>query len=241
MKKGHQYASLTRPGQGVGRTRLGVDVPLLLNGDHLTVPEFERRYEAMPESCKAELIEGIVVMAPPVSSDHGESHVGLSQLLTFYALHTDGVAAGICASFRIDGRNEYQPDVFLRVKDPHGRSKIAPDGLIDGAPELVAEIAVSSAGYDLHEKKRVYERCGAQEYLVWQVRERQFHWFALDKGAYVKLEDQDGILKSRVFPGLWIDARGLLAGEGLKALRALERGLKSAAHKTFVKNLKKSA
>jgi Uma2 family endonuclease len=215
---------------------------LLLNGDHLTVPEFERRYEAMPHECKAELIEGIVVMAPPVSSDHGESHIGLGYLLRFYALHTEGVAAGVCASFRVDGMNEYQPDIFLRINDPaKGRSKIGAGHLLDGAPELVAEIAVSSAGYDLHEKKQVYERCGAPEYLVWQVREEQFHWFVLEKGAYTKLQAEAGVLKSRIFPGLWIDAQALLTGDDFKALRVLERGLKSAGHKTFVKNLKKSA
>src|SRR3989442_11321665 len=50
------------------------DPPLLLNGDHLAVPEFERRYGAMPEVKKAELIEGIVVMSPPISNLHAETH-----------------------------------------------------------------------------------------------------------------------------------------------------------------------
>ena len=37
-----------------------VRIPPLENGDRLTVAEFERRYEAMPELKKAELINGVV-------------------------------------------------------------------------------------------------------------------------------------------------------------------------------------
>src|SRR5581483_947730 len=188
----HKYMNLTRSTRSVGAAVLAERAPVLLNGDHLTVPEFERRYEAMPENCRAELIEGVVVMAPPITTEDSDGHGGLYLLLKTYALYTERVSAGLCASFRIDGMNEYQPDIFLRIDDSKGRSKVAADRLVEGAPELVAEIAVSSVGYDLHEKKRVYERCGAQEYLVWQVRERQFHWFVMEKGAYVELASEDG-------------------------------------------------
>src|SRR5947199_948429 len=48
-------------------------VPPLQNGDHLRAREFLRRYEAMPEVKKAELINGIVYMGSPVRIDqHGE-------------------------------------------------------------------------------------------------------------------------------------------------------------------------
>ncbi len=54
-------------------------IPLLENGDHLTQPEFQRRYEAMPHIKKAELIDGVVYMSSPVSSDyHGEPHLDMS-------------------------------------------------------------------------------------------------------------------------------------------------------------------
>ena len=126
------------------------DPPPLLNGDRLTVPEFERRYGAMPEIKKAELIEGIVVMSPPVSNVHAETHGMLGAYLRRSARATPGVSLGLNASVRLDGKNEYQPDALLRIQSGKlGGSKVGPDGLLDGAPEFVAEIAVSSAGSPL--------------------------------------------------------------------------------------------
>src|SRR5437867_7956202 len=183
----------------------GGAAPRLLNGDHLTVPEFERRYWAMPELKKAELIEGIVVMSPPVSNTHGEAHGTLIFLLKRYAQATPGVRCGSNTSVRLDGRNEYQPDAVLRIESgQRAGSKVAPDGLLDGCPEFVAEIAVSSAAYDLHEKKAVYQRCRVPEYFVWQVVDSQIHSFALERGDYVELEPRtEGVIRSRIFPGLW--------------------------------------
>ena len=215
------------------------DPPPLLNGDHLTLPEFERRYGAMPEIKKAELIEGIVVMSPPISNTHGEAHGTITYLLKRYAQATPGVSCGSNTSVRLDGKNEYQPDALLRIESGKlAHSKVAPDGLLEGGPELVAEIAVSSAAYDLHEKKAVYQRCLVPEYFVWQVVDSHIHWFALEQGDYVELKPRsDGAIRSRIFPGLWLDIRALLAGDEDKFSRVLEKGLRSAEHVAFVKRL----
>src|SRR5436309_7822789 len=215
------------------------DPPLLLNGDHLAVPEFERRYWAMPEIKKAELIEGIVVMSPPISNLHAETHGMLGAHLSQYARATPGVSLGLNASVRLDGKNEYQPDALLRIQSGKvSRSKIGPDGLLEGGPEFVAEIAVSSAAYDLHEKKAVYQRCLVPEYFVWLVVDSQIHWFALEQGDYIELKPRlDGIIRSHIFPGLWLDVRALLAGDEGKVSRVLEKGLRSAEHASFVKRL----
>jgi hypothetical protein len=221
------------------RTSARGRTPALLNGDHLTVPEFERRYEAAPASQRAELIEGIVFMSPPISNLHSDGHGLLYLLLKHYALATPRVGATLCASLRLDGQNEYQPDATLRIKSGAlARSKIASDGFLEGAPEFAAEIAVSSAGYDLHEKKAVYQRCQIREYLVWQVMDSKIHWFSLEDGQYVQLQPlTDGVICSHVFPGLWLNFPAMLAGADDKALRTLEKGLKSAEHKTFVRKL----
>ena len=215
------------------------DPPPLLNGDHLAVPEFERRYWAMPEIKKAELIEGIVVMSPPISNLHAETHGMLGAYLRHYARATPGVSLGLNASIRLDGKNEYQPDALLRIESGKlAHSKVGPDGLLEGGPEFVAEIAVSSAAYALHEKKAVYQRCLVPEYFVWQVVDSQIHWFALEQGDYVELKPRaDGVIRSRVFPGLWLDVRALVTGDEEKVSRTLERGLKSAEHSAFVRRL----
>ena len=221
--------------------RLGV--PLLLNGDHLSVPEFERRYEAMQDDGKAELIEGIVFMAPPVSDDHGKSNSLLGYLLGHYAAATPGVAARVNTSIRLDGSNEYQPDVMLRFESGKmAGAKAGASGILEGRPELVVEIALSSAAYDLHEKKAVYQRNRIPEYVVWEVMESRIHWFALEGREYVQMKARpDGVTHSRVFPGLWLDLLALLADDERKAFRVVNMGLKSAEHKAFIKKLAASS
>jgi Uma2 family endonuclease len=231
-------ATVHRNKSANGKTSLGI-IPRLLNGDHLSLPEFERRYWAAPEDKRYELIEGIVIMSPPISNDHGEAQLTLGSFLKRYAQTTSGVVAGTNVSFRLDGKNEFEPDVFLRIASGKlARSKIGTDRLIDGGPELIAEIAVSSAAYDLHEKKSVYQRCLVPEYFVWQVMDSQIHWFALENGEYVEMKPQsDGAIHSKIFPGLWLDTRALLDGNEAKVSRILEKGLKSAERSAFVKKL----
>ena len=166
----------------------------------------------------------------------------LAGLLQIYAWATPGTDSDICGSLRLDGQNEYQPDVMLRIKfGPLARCKVAPDGLFEGSPELAGEIAVSSAGYDLHEKKAVYQRALVHEYFVWQVMDAQIRWFVLEEGQYAELKPRpDGVICSRVFPGLWLDVRALLAGDKEALRRTLDRGLKSPEHRTFVRNMRDS-
>jgi len=213
-------------------------VPQLLNGDHLTVPEFERRYEATLNK-RAELIEGIVVMSPPISYVHAESQSLLVEALVNYARRTPGVAWLANASLRLDGKNEYQPDVLLRIQSGSlAHSKVGADGLLEGSAELLAEIAVSSSAYDLHEKKTVYERCQVPEYIVWRVMDAQIHCFVLEQGAYVEAAPRaDGTVCSRIFPGLWLNFPALLAGDEVKILRVLEKGLRTPEHRAFLRKV----
>ena len=62
----------------------------LENGDRLSRIEFERRYQAMPEPKKAELIEGRVYMASPVRMIHGQPHAYIMTWLGVYYAATPG-------------------------------------------------------------------------------------------------------------------------------------------------------
>lgn len=212
-------------------------IPPLETGDHLTRREFERRYHAMPNVKKAELIEGVVYVTPPVHfKGHGEPHFQISGWLGYYSAASPGLSAGINATVRLDPDNEPQPAVLLRLeKDKGGRSEISADDYIEGAPELVIEIAGSSASYDLHEKLTVYRRSGVQEYIVWQVHEQQIDWFALEEEQYTKLlPDETGTLRSRLFPGLWLAAPAMLSGDIPTFLAVLQQGLATPEHQAFV-------
>ncbi len=213
-------------------------IPPLENGDRLTRYEFERRYHAMPNLKKAELIEGVVYVASPLRiKSHGEPHAYIIGWLATYKAATPGVGLADNATVLIDADNEPQPDALLRI-ETGGQSRINKDDYLEGAPELIIEIAASSASYDLHEKLKVYRRNQVQEYLVWRVYDRQFDWFTLHQGEYIQLEpNTDDIVCSQVFPGLWLAKSVLLAGDLAKVLAVLQQGLSSQEHQDFVEQL----
>jgi Uma2 family endonuclease len=211
--------------------------PLLEPGDRLTRDEFERRYERMPHIKKAELIEGIVYMPSPVRvKKHGKPHNQLGTWLGVYASETPGVECADNATVRLDLDNEPQPDlVLMKLLSKGGQARISEDDYIEGAPELAVEIVGSSRAYDLHQKKSAYRRNGVREYVAWITSENRLLWWELRDGDYHELALQaDGLLKSGVFPGLWLDAGALLRGDMKAVLAALRRGLDSPEHAAFV-------
>jgi hypothetical protein len=214
----------------------------LENGDRLTREEFERRYEAMPRCKKAELVEGEVYVPSPVSKSHGRPHSKLVAWIATYCASTPGTEDVNNGSIRLDLDNEPQPDVFLLI-DPAcgGQSKTGEDDIVEGAPELTAEIATSSVSYDLHAKLHVYRRSGVREYVVWRTVDRAIDWFVLEGGEYRRLApDAAGILKSRIFPGLWLDAAAILDGNLARVLGVLSEGLASPEHAEFMKKLEEA-
>lgn len=213
-------------------------IPPLENGDRLTRSEFERRYHTMPDVKKADLIEGIVYMASPVRiRSHGKPHAYIMTWLGFYESATLGVELADNTTVRLDADNEPQPDALLRIENG-GQSRISEDDYVEGAPELIVEIAASSAAIDAHDKLKVYRRNQVQEYLIWRVYDGEFDWFILKDGEYRQLEaNADGVFCSQVFPGLWLDKSALLAGNLAKVLEILQQGLASAEHQIFVEHL----
>jgi Uma2 family endonuclease len=215
-------------------------IPPLQSGDRLTRPEFERRYAAMPHVKHAELIEGIVYMASPVRFEpHAEPHGDIITWLGTYKAYTPGVRLGDNPTVRLDLDNEPQPDGALLIdSDYGGNATISEDSYIEGAPELVVEVAASSAAIDTGDKKRAYRRNGVQEYLVWQVFDQKIDWYRLTTEDYVALvPDADGILQSNVFPGLWLDVNGMLSGDMQQVLAVLNEGIASETHRQFVNQL----
>ena len=96
------------------------------------------------------------------------------------------------------------------------------DGYLTGPPELIVEIAVSSASIDLRDKRRAYCRNGVREYVVWIVAEQRVEWFNLEGDEYVPQQpDAQGLLHSRVFPGLRLPVADLLACDSARVLAAL--------------------
>src|SRR6185436_4816572 len=166
----------------------------------------------------------------------------LSAWLTFYAVLTPGLICGSNNTVRLDLDNEPQPDLLLRIPETAGgASRVGIDGYLEGPPELVVEVAASSVSYDLHQKLHAYRRNGVLEYLVHRVDDAEVDWFVLERGAYARMQpDRDGLLKSRTFPGLWLDVQALLRGDLLALRSAVECGCSDPAHAAFVTRLRDS-
>ena len=218
-----------------------VGIPPLENGDRLNAKEFMRRYKAMPARVKAELIQGVVYMASPVAlRRHGKPHFTLSSWLTFYVFHTPGVEAATDSTTELGDDDTPQPDLSLRLPESAGgRARVTDDDYLAGPPELVCEVASSSASYDLGAKLATYRDFGVQEYLVWRARTAAVDWFALRDGDYVPLDPDpaDGLFRSAAFPGLWLDPAALLAHDLPKLAAAVDRGRATPEHAAFAAKL----
>ena len=215
-------------------------VPALEPGDRLTRDEFERRFDATHGLKKAELIEGVVYMPPPVShTGHSKPHAIMGGWLFTYSAATPGVDSGDNGSVRLDLNNMPQPDTYLMILPEFGgQAVIDADDYVAGAPELVGEVASSSVSYDLHDKLQSYERNGVLEYVIWRTQDGQVDYFILRNGRYERLAPGgDGIIRSVAFPGLWLAPAALVARNAAEVLRVLHHGLQSPEHATFVQRL----
>ena len=208
-------------------------------GDHLDQKSFHARYEAMPSATKAELIGGVVYMMSPMKNPHGRHTRKVSAWLDNYEIATPGVEGGDGLTIILGPDSEAEPDACLYIRPENGgRVRINEDGYTEGAPELIVEVASSTESYDLHSKKRDYEAAGVCEYIVVALRQKQVFWFVLGEAGYELLETgDDGIYRSQVFPGLWVDSQSLLDLDGLRIRSVLEQGLESPEHAKFVRKL----
>jgi Uma2 family endonuclease len=232
--------TLITRGQRAPNCEPGPEPRPLENGDELAASEFLRRYEAMPEIKKAELIEGIVYMPSPVRLEqHAEPDTITQMWLAVYAARTPGTRAASNATVRLDADNVPQPDSLLRLlPECGGRTRVDANGYLAGPPELIVEIAGSSAAIDLHAKLRAYRRAGVREYLVWRTLEAQFDWFVLEHDEYrLNSLTPQHLLRSPHFPGLTLAVEALLALDSARVLDVLQASLQDPAHAAFAAQL----
>jgi Uma2 family endonuclease len=210
-------------------------------GDRMDQRTFHRIYEQMPEDFKAELIGGIVYVPAALRADHGDVHANIIAWLMTYKCHTPGTRALDNATHKLGKDSEPQPDASLLIVG--GQTTVTRTGYIRGAPELIVEVVSSSRAYDLHAKKDDYEKYGVREYLALLIRENRAVWLVRDAAArFTELpQPSDGIYRSPLFAGLWLDAKAVMAGETKQVLDVLNLGLATPEHAAFVKSLQPKA
>ncbi len=216
-------------------------IPPLEQGASLSSNEFFRRYESMPELKKAELIDGIVHMGSPVSTSHARPDQILQTWTGVYVAKTPFLDAASNATLRFDGENVAQPDILVRVLEEFGGNcRINRDDYFEGPPELVIEIAATSASLDLNAKLKLYQRSRVPEYLVWRTLDAEVNWFALFDDRYKEIPpDKNRVIHSHQFPGLCLNVHALLAFDRVKVLETLESALRSAEYGAFLRRVKK--
>jgi len=212
--------------------------PLLAPGQRLTREEFLRRWYLMPELKRAELIGGVVYTASPVGLGHAFEDSLVGGWSFTYAAATPGSRSLNNATWRMLGDSP-QPDICLALLPAYGgRWRVGEGDIAEGIPELAVEIAVSSSRRDLGPRRRLYEEAGVPEYIVVLVKHPRVLWLRLADGEYREIKPSaGGVLRSEVFPGLWLDPKALLAGDQARLLAVLTQGLESSEHRAFLAEL----
>ena len=209
----------------------------LTTGMRMDRDEFIRRWEALPGLKRAELIEGIVYVPSPLGYRHGRYHVHLSVLVGGYGGRTPGVEAGSKSTYYML-KSAPQPDLFLRLLTECGGQSHVKKNFLHGAPELAIEISDSSASDDFGPKLKLYRRAGVQEYITVDAASGRVVWRTLTEGSYRELAaDAEGVLRSRVFPGLWLNPSHVVDCDYTAQLALLEQGIASPEHTAFVERL----
>ncbi len=213
-----------------------VEAEPLVAGDCLPREQFLRRWDAIPTLKRAELIQGVVYMPPPLSADHGVHDGLIATWLGSYAARTPGCEVGMNATWHMLN-DAPQPDAHLRLVGKSGGSWVE-GGFFHGAPELISETCLSSSSYDLHQKKSLYAAAGVKEYLAAILHTHEVRWHRLSGSEYQLLPcSPDGIIESIVFPGLWLNVVALWRRDSAGVLDTLQRGLQTPEHATFVTQL----
>ena len=224
------------------RSKTKPALPPLVNGQHLDQLTFHERYEAMPDKTWAELVGGVVYMPSPMRNEHGEYDGYMVVLVGLFKRATKGVHMGVNSTVILDEMGETQPDGHLRIPQDLGGQTRIERGYIVGAPELVIEISRSTRYFDLTEKKADYERTGVREFLVVELDPNRIHWFIRKGKRFVRMRPgRDGIYRSKVFPGLWLDAEALYAEDLDRLIAVLEEGLATPEHAAFAAKLAAAA
>lgn len=218
-------------------------LPPVENGDQLDQKTFHARYQAMPEDCRAELIGGIVYMPSPQKVPHSKAQQLVVRWLDEYAEATPGTEALANNTQILGPDSEPEPDACLFIMPEYGGQVFMDDDqYLNGPPELIVEVSSATESIDLHRKKQDYQKAGVSEYVVLALRLQRVLWFARRRGKYQEVPlSRDGIQRSRVFPGLWLDAEAILTNHRQRVLAALRQGLATPEHAAFVANLQKQA
>ncbi len=212
----------------------------LENGARMDQPTFHALYKQTPEGFRAQLIGGTVyVMASPTSQRHGRPHARIVHWLSLYSDDTPGTDVLDNTTNVLGRESEPEPDACLLVQPEYGGQTAADkDDMLVGAPELIVEVANTTRAIDLGRKKADYEEAGVREYVVILAQEQAVVWFRRGPDEFTEMPaGANGVFRSELFPGLWLDPRGIFDPTTRRLTAATRKGLASPEHAAFVAGL----
>jgi hypothetical protein len=211
--------------------------PRLDSGDRMDSETFMAIYEQMPEDFRAQLIRGVVHVATPITADHGRTNCDVCGWLGVYHLRTPDVQPYAATTIQLGPIDNPEPDSSMMIRPECGGQARIQNRYITGAPELLVEVAYSTLDVDLNDKLAAYEAAGVREYVVVIIGEA-VRWHVLRDGRYeLATPGEDGLYRSTVFPGLWLDPVALVEGDVARLAAAVERGTATPEHAAFVARL----
>jgi Uma2 family endonuclease len=166
----------------------------------LTLEQFKR---LVKDGMKADLINGVMIVATPASYTHERLFGFLMRLVGDYAEAKDlGVILGSRSLVEVGPREGYEPDLCFVAQD---RLDIINETSITGPPDLVVEIiSPSTRQSDAYAKKEGYARLGVPEYWLIDPDNRAVAFYRLTESGYVEGPVEDGVYHSLAVPGLWL-------------------------------------
>ena len=174
-------------------------------------------YDDLPETpvdgSRYEIIGGQLLVSPSPTTDHQRL---VRRLLLEIGAHVDEHRLGELLPGPVDVRlgvhTVVVPDLLFVRAD---RLSIVKKALIEGAPDLIVEVASpSTRGRDNIQKAAAYAEAGVPEYWLPDPETRAFRMLVLRDGVYRDAEPVDGRFRSTVLDGLVIDPDALFADLG---------------------------
>jgi len=204
----------------------------MVTGQRMDLEEFVRRWDALPDLKNAELVDGVVYVASPVARSHGAPDVFFHTWLGVYSYRTTGLETVSNTSCQMVSSMP-QPDAALRILPEYGGRTRIGRSWIDGPPDLIVEVSESSGP-----KRAFYERSRVSEYITYEVATGRLTWRWLGPGGTYRVlkPEPDGSIRSRIFPGLWLDPKAIATNQS--PLPMLAKGMRSPEYKEFRKLLR---
>ncbi|HXC52377.1 MAG TPA: Uma2 family endonuclease [Candidatus Limnocylindrales bacterium] len=185
--------------------------------EKFTQAEFWDWLQELPASDinRYELLGGRIIMTPPAWFGHSAVAVRICTALDRYRRAAGGgLVLESSAGFDLPSGDTLEPDVtFISAGRLAAGPKAPEKGFVKVVPDLVVEVlSPSTARRDRVEKKKVYERCGVDEYWLVDPRRREVTIFTRDGDRFgAGRIFRAGRLDSRVVSGLDLSIEELFA------------------------------